>query len=465
MEAALGYSEAGLGGLPAVWRPSTRRAQDEAILGPTAARRAARRRCQQACEAALRNLLAAAAAPGSWQDRERAARPALRLAAAGARVPGSARRRRNAAWHAAVAPAAGFARACDAAISAAASGPRLGAPAPCTPPAAPRLVAPTTPTKLRKEAPPWPEGWQALGSEGKGLGGDDDGDETSEQPTAAPLLSASLGLGLRQEGAGEPFAAARASDGAHGVPAEKDPEVQAPVEDEEEVMKECGPEDIGEGVGEMHGSDGDGTSEQAIDDAHGVLAEEGLEVQAPCDADDVEGMLKHPHRDAVGACPLPRSVRAIVRDAPSSPTRPSTTKGDQQVGRDGVQAALAGGTVRGPVASAALGDSDASQCGPDEARERVGKKGGGASDEYFGPPAAWAAVVAERERGRRTSRPFLRRRAELSSEAKAATQRLRTIFDAWWRVGPYVNDLYAYGDGVDGPVGVDWAQRSFEPQM
>ncbi|CAK0804088.1 unnamed protein product [Prorocentrum cordatum] len=404
MAAGLGYSEAGLGGLPAVWRPSTRRAQDEAILGPTAARRAARRRCQQACEAALRNLLAAAAAPGSWQDRERAARPALRLATAGARVPGSARRRRNAAWHAAVAPAAGFARACDAAISAAASGPRLGAPAPCTPPAAPRQVAPTTPTKLRKEALSWPEGWQALESAGKGLGDDDDGDETSEQPTAAPLLNASLGLGLRQEVAGEPPAAGRAFDGAHGVPAVKGLEVHPPAEDEEEVRKEA-MESKEEGVGKMEGD--------------ALYKHFGLTLQV---------------------------------DAGQGPRQEGDNFGTMEGGASGKHFGLT------------VPSGDDCDHGYRQEGASCDNMEGDASDEYFGPPAAWAALVAERERGGRTSRPFLRRRAELASEAKAATQRLRTIFDAWWRVWPYVNDLCAYDDGFDGSFGA-WVQRPFEPQM
>ncbi|CAK0909666.1 unnamed protein product, partial [Prorocentrum cordatum] len=67
------------------------------------------------------------AAPGSWRDRELAARPALQAAVAGARVCGRRRRRRNAAWHARRVPVGGFATASDAAIAEVAAGPRLGA--------------------------------------------------------------------------------------------------------------------------------------------------------------------------------------------------------------------------------------------------------------------------------------------------------------------------------------------------
>ncbi|CAK0806035.1 unnamed protein product, partial [Prorocentrum cordatum] len=119
--------KARLGGPPPAWVG--------ADLGPSAARRAARARRQRTCEAALRKLASMGAEPGPWQNRERAARPALRFAA-GARVPGSARRRGNAAWHAALAPEAGLERTSDAAITEAASGPRLGPPAPATLPTA-----------------------------------------------------------------------------------------------------------------------------------------------------------------------------------------------------------------------------------------------------------------------------------------------------------------------------------------
>jgi len=111
---------------PSVWLPGALRAREAIVLGPSAARRAARVRRQRACEAVLRDLLGDGAAdPGGWRDREQAARPALQLRAAGLRVPGRARRRRNAAWHAAAAPSCGFVRASDDAIAQAAAGPRL----------------------------------------------------------------------------------------------------------------------------------------------------------------------------------------------------------------------------------------------------------------------------------------------------------------------------------------------------
>ena len=113
------------GGGPMVWRPSALRAFESLVLGPSAARRAARVRRQRACEAALRDLAGGGAVPGGWRDRELAARPALQLRAASRPVPGRTRRRRNAAWHSAAAPACGFARASDADIALAAAGPRL----------------------------------------------------------------------------------------------------------------------------------------------------------------------------------------------------------------------------------------------------------------------------------------------------------------------------------------------------
>ena len=67
------------------------RATEQAALGPT------RRRRQQACEAGLRDLLADRSSPGSWRDRELAARPALQSAAAGRAITGRTTRRRNAA--------------------------------------------------------------------------------------------------------------------------------------------------------------------------------------------------------------------------------------------------------------------------------------------------------------------------------------------------------------------------------
>ncbi|CAK0867138.1 unnamed protein product, partial [Prorocentrum cordatum] len=82
------------GALPAAWRPSGLRAQEILALGASAARRAARLRRQHACEAALRKLQAdGLVAPGSWRDRELAARPALMLLAEGLPVPGGRRRR------------------------------------------------------------------------------------------------------------------------------------------------------------------------------------------------------------------------------------------------------------------------------------------------------------------------------------------------------------------------------------
>lgn len=113
------------GGRPSQWRPTSLRASEALRLGPSAARRAARRRAQVACEAAVARRPGRPAA-GSWQDREAASRPALRLASAGRRVPGAARYRRNAAWHAADAPEVGFASAPMAEIQASAAGPRLG---------------------------------------------------------------------------------------------------------------------------------------------------------------------------------------------------------------------------------------------------------------------------------------------------------------------------------------------------
>ncbi|CAK0886374.1 unnamed protein product [Prorocentrum cordatum] len=125
-ELSEGSKVSATGGRPLLWRPSSLRSQEDAALGRSAARRRARRRCRQACENALRKLAEAEARPGSWQDRERAARPALVLAASGRRVPGARRRRRNAALHAARIPAVGFAAASEADLAWAAAGPRLG---------------------------------------------------------------------------------------------------------------------------------------------------------------------------------------------------------------------------------------------------------------------------------------------------------------------------------------------------
>ncbi|CAK0810400.1 unnamed protein product [Prorocentrum cordatum] len=105
------------------------RVEGQARLGATAARREARRRRLMACEAGLRRALGdrGGAGPGSWRDREAASRPAVRTAAAGRRVCGSSRLRRNVARHAAQPPACGFARASRAALTLAATGPRLAA--------------------------------------------------------------------------------------------------------------------------------------------------------------------------------------------------------------------------------------------------------------------------------------------------------------------------------------------------
>ncbi|CAK0883699.1 unnamed protein product, partial [Prorocentrum cordatum] len=105
-------------------RGSALRRKEEAEVGASAARRRARARRLLAAAAAVGK--AASGGPGSWQDREAAARPALRRAAAGRRVPGAMRRRRNAAWRALLAPAGGFARAPAAGLSRAAAGPRMG---------------------------------------------------------------------------------------------------------------------------------------------------------------------------------------------------------------------------------------------------------------------------------------------------------------------------------------------------
>ncbi|CAK0838589.1 unnamed protein product [Prorocentrum cordatum] len=105
------------GGCPLMWRPSVIRIMETDSLGASAARRAARRRGRAALEAALRPLVAARGAPGSWVDRERASRPALQKIAAGDRVPGVMRLRRNAAWHARRVPPGGFTAASSAALS------------------------------------------------------------------------------------------------------------------------------------------------------------------------------------------------------------------------------------------------------------------------------------------------------------------------------------------------------------
>ena len=107
------------------WRggPYGQRAREIAAMGATAARRAARARRLAAAEAAVPRR--GRRVPGSWKDRELAARPALRRAAAGQRVPGGARYRRNAAWHAAWAPQRGFAAASRAELDAVCAGPRL----------------------------------------------------------------------------------------------------------------------------------------------------------------------------------------------------------------------------------------------------------------------------------------------------------------------------------------------------
>ena len=95
------------------------------MLGPSAARRAARRRRLGALEAWC-HAAAGPCKPGSWQDRERAARPALVSAVEGLRVAGASRQRRNAALHAARAPPSGFLKASAEEIAKATQGPRLG---------------------------------------------------------------------------------------------------------------------------------------------------------------------------------------------------------------------------------------------------------------------------------------------------------------------------------------------------
>ncbi|CAK0877050.1 unnamed protein product [Prorocentrum cordatum] len=112
------------GGGPSSWTPSAMRTAEIAFLGPFAARRAARRRRQAACEAALR-ARACVGEPGSWQDTELAARHKLRLVSRGQPAPGGARRR-NAAWHSARVLAGGFTSASQGELAWAAAGPRLG---------------------------------------------------------------------------------------------------------------------------------------------------------------------------------------------------------------------------------------------------------------------------------------------------------------------------------------------------
>ncbi|CAK0857963.1 unnamed protein product, partial [Prorocentrum cordatum] len=107
------------------WQPKALRQQEILMLGPSAARRAARRRRLGALEAWC-HAVAGPCRPGSWQDRERAARPALVSAVEGRRVAGASRQRRNAALHAACAPPSGFLRASAEEIAEAARGPRLG---------------------------------------------------------------------------------------------------------------------------------------------------------------------------------------------------------------------------------------------------------------------------------------------------------------------------------------------------
>ncbi|CAK0833687.1 unnamed protein product [Prorocentrum cordatum] len=144
---------------PSSWRPPTStRASDTAAVGAPSARRLARRRRRDACEAWLRSR-AGAAASGSWQDREQAARPALVAAAAQRRVPGRARRRCNASLHARRVPPRGFCRASEAELAWAAAGERLGQQDRGTAPAVPRLASPL----LKSDAlsfvpghgPPW----------------------------------------------------------------------------------------------------------------------------------------------------------------------------------------------------------------------------------------------------------------------------------------------------------------------
>ncbi|CAK0908886.1 unnamed protein product [Prorocentrum cordatum] len=114
-----------MGGGQGRWLPSQLRASEASALGASAARRAACRRRQEACEAGLRDAVRGGGL-GRWQDRERASRPALQRLASGERVPGAWRRRRNASWHSQRVLPDGFASASVHDIEWAAAGPRLG---------------------------------------------------------------------------------------------------------------------------------------------------------------------------------------------------------------------------------------------------------------------------------------------------------------------------------------------------
>ena len=104
--------------------PSALRSAETELLGPTAARRRARLRRLQSAENAV--WRSAGSQPGSWRDREAAARPALKSAVAGRRVSGRSRLRRNTALHARLVPHGGFAGASQSGLAWAAAGPRLG---------------------------------------------------------------------------------------------------------------------------------------------------------------------------------------------------------------------------------------------------------------------------------------------------------------------------------------------------
>ncbi|CAK0873514.1 unnamed protein product [Prorocentrum cordatum] len=305
-------------------------------------------------------------------------------------------------------------------------------------------VAPITPTKLRKEAPPWPEGWQAQKSEGKGQGDDDDGDETSEQ---------------------------------------------------------------------------------AIDDAYRVLAEEGPEVQAPCDPDEEEGRSALPQRAAVVAFALPRSVRAAValQSGPEEVEEPvGKTEGEVTLSFglevptacvaadvDGISCGLHGdesavACQAAPCARIQLRQAEIAFEVDFDGRLVTGALVTTAADSQGVPvrvydlledgcvvvpstrvrsralPAAWVAAEAARLQRLGASQPFVHRLAAREREALADQHRLRWLLDAWWRMVPRecsshgtaleeqltrMNEVVCADGDFDGSFGMGVAQRPFEPQM
>ncbi|CAK0792253.1 unnamed protein product, partial [Prorocentrum cordatum] len=110
--------------------------RDIAALGATATRREARQRHRAAREAATQPLAQARGEPGSWKDRELAARPAL--LAPFARGRAALGHRRNAAPRAQRVPPGGFAHAPAADIARASAGPGSAEAAPSPPRAEPR---------------------------------------------------------------------------------------------------------------------------------------------------------------------------------------------------------------------------------------------------------------------------------------------------------------------------------------